>query len=111
MVRGLNPTARHLYAPQSIACTRWDARMTARIIEAILVEWRAAEVVLGEKLTDADLADAIDALRAEHAAAVELRRAEAREPVRATARPGRTTGQDRSRLSALIPFPGRMTLG
>ena len=47
------------------------------VIESILVEWRAAEVVLADELTDDDLATVIEALRAEHAAAVEARRAEA----------------------------------
>ena len=47
------------------------------MIESILVEWRAAEVVEADELTDDDLATVIEALRAEHAAAVEARRAEA----------------------------------
>ena len=56
--------------------------MPQRTIEAILVEWRAAEALLGDGLTDAHLAELIEALRAEHAAAVEARRAEARELAR-----------------------------
>ena len=111
MVRRFNPTAPHLYAPEAIVVRNWDAHLNARIVEAILVEWRAAEVVLGEKLTDADLATVIDALRAEHAAAVKMRPTEAGEPVRATARRPRSTGQDRSWLADLIPFPGRPTPG
>lgn len=56
--------------------------MPDRTIAAILVEWRAAEVLLGDGLTDAHLEEVIEALRAEHAAAIEARRAEAIELAR-----------------------------
>ena len=53
--------------------------MPQRTIETILAEWRAAETRLGDALTDRDLAALIERLREEHAAAVEARKAEARD--------------------------------
>ena len=57
--------------------------MPQRMVETILAEWRAAEARLGDGPTDDDLAALIAALRAEHAAAVEARKTEARELGRA----------------------------
>ena len=63
--------------------TPGKAPLPKRTIETILAEWRAAEARLGDDLTDDDLAALINALRAEHAAAVEARRGQARELGRA----------------------------